>query len=315
MKMKILIAGDWHIRKKKPANRLDRDYFKSISHKLVQEFNAAEKHKVMFIAQPGDIFDTHTVSDNIVRQTIQLLSKCTKPIFAVPGQHDLVYHSKIWQNTPLGILDAPKDGITVLPNDVFDMGEVNIYASGWEQPIPEIQNKKTFNILICHKLIVDTKKWKGNFSYEYDATQLLHNTGYDLIISGDNHETFTVTLKDQTLINAGSLIRTRIDQVDHKPCYFIFDTGTRKFEQHFLKVADVHDILNIVKAKKEKEDNLHLVEFTDRIQQQEIDDEELNIRKRLVKRIRENRSELGSGVVSILKEVMREDDRRTRDQA
>lgn len=309
MRMKILISGDWHIRAKKPVNRKDTDYFNSISDKIKQEFEAAKEHDVNFILQPGDVFDTHAVSDRIVRRVVKLFNDCPVPLMTVPGQHDLKFHSKIWENTPIGILDATEHGLRVMPYSKFDMGQINIYGAGWGIDIPEPENPKAFNILLCHKLIVDTKHWKGNFSYEYDGTDLLRNHNYDLIVSGDNHQTFTCEHDGKTLINAGSLMRTRIDQVDHLPCYFIYDTGTKEYTTHLLKVQKIDDILDLDKAQKEKEKNADLIDFVNRVEEETgADDEELNFRKKLATRIERQKKKIGAGIVNVLKEVMSEND-------
>jgi len=319
--MKALISGDWHIRAKKPRNRLDVDYFVTISNKIMQIFDAAKSHKVDFILQPGDMFDSHSVSNRIIRQTLKLLSHSTVPIYTVPGQHDLVYHSKIWQNTPIGVTDASNLNVTVLYHEIEngsiigykEINGVSFVGSAYNQPIIKLDEDRyqfqPFKILICHKLIVDTTNWKGNFSYDYDGTDLLKNHNYDLIVSGDNHQTFMCEHDGKTLINTGSLMRTRIDQVDHHPCYFIYDTKTRQYSQHFLKVHDVHVILDLEKAKKEKEQNASLVGFVNRIEEESgADDEELNFRKKLAKRMEHQKKKLGKGVVNILKEVMSEND-------
>ena len=48
--------------------------------------------------------------------------------------------------------------------------------------------------------------------------------GFDLIVSGDNHKPFTVRSKDgkQLLVNPGSMMRSKADQIDHKPRVYLW---------------------------------------------------------------------------------------------
>jgi hypothetical protein len=40
---------------------------------------------------------------------------------------------------------------------------------------------------------------------------------YDLIVTGDNHTSFTVAYKGRRLVNPGNLTRQAADQIDYKP--------------------------------------------------------------------------------------------------
>ncbi len=307
--MKVCISGDWHIRSKPPQSRMDKDYLQSIFDKTNQIYNAARKYNCRMIIQPGDMFDTSEVSDYVIRCLIIHMSKLEGlPIYTIPGQHDLRYHSKIWKNTPMGIIDAFNFPVSVI-SETITKERYEIYGSGYGEDIPIPSNNNKFKILVCHKMIINKKLWPGQDSYDYEVNSILKQFDYDLIVSGDNHTTFVHTHENKTLVNCGSLIRTRIDQIFHVPCFFIFDTETRELVKHALKVKPAEDVLNIAAANKELEDNKHLQAFVKKIKEQVHEgNKRLNFRKNMINKMKSMKKALGGGVINVLKEVMIEND-------
>jgi len=54
-------------------------------------------------------------------------------------------------------------------------------------------------------------------------------------------------------VNCGSLMRSAIDQVDHKPRIYIYDTEWKSLNEVLLKVAPAKKVLDIKKAEVQKE--------------------------------------------------------------
>lgn len=77
---------------------------------------------------------------------------------------------------------------------------------------------------------------------------------FDFFVCGDNHQQFVE--KDEhnrMVINPGSFMRTRIDQVDHKPAVYILDTDGRTLEQIEIPILPINEVMDIDTAKKEKD--------------------------------------------------------------
>jgi DNA repair exonuclease SbcCD nuclease subunit len=77
----------------------------------------------------------------------------------------------------------------------------------------------------------------------------------DLIVTGHNHKSFTAKKGKQLLVNPGSLTRQTADQIDHKPCVFLYDSKQHKLKKHYLKIKDnviSREHLNVVKAKENR---------------------------------------------------------------
>lgn len=273
--LKFLITGDWHVDKDKIKTRTD-DVLATCMDKIGQIFQIAKSHECDAILQPGDFFESHKTSDFLKQFIINYLhSDLAKiPIFTVFGQHDLRYHNSNVLNTPLKVLEAAKV-VNILSATpwIYPQG-VMLYGASWHEDIPEILPEPIgMNILVCHKMVVDTKIWEGQEDHTYAKTFLL-KTEYDLIVSGDNHKLFwahsgTGRIGKRLLLNCGSLLRTRIDQEDHKPCVFIYNTSPSKekpepvLEQIPLVVEDFDKVIKIEEAKKVKEENENLKKFVD----------------------------------------------------
>jgi len=82
---------------------------------------------------------------------------------------------------------------------------------------------------------------------------------YDLIVSGDNHQTFVETWKGRFLVNPGSLMRSSIDQWEHRPSVFLYYAESNTVEQVFLKVPSAEQVMTRahVKNKGSKDDRMN----------------------------------------------------------
>jgi hypothetical protein len=56
-------------------------------------------------------------------------------------------------------------------------------------------------------------------------------------------------------------MRSRMDQIEHKPFFCIFDTDTRKYEKHFIPIDDWSEVFDLEKKVKSEERNEKLEAF------------------------------------------------------
>jgi len=260
--MKILCTGDWHIRASAPQYRTD-DYYNVQKEKILWLLDLAYRENCSLILQPGDFFDSHTVPNHVVADYIGLttLNKYNIIIHTIFGQHDMRYRRK--ENTALGILIACK-AVTV-ENTLYP--GVIIYHCGWEEEIPKPSGHgKNINILLIHKMIVqDSPLWHGQEGYITADNFLRNHPEYDLVVSGDNHSSFLVNTNGQTLINCGSLMRSTISQVEHRPVVYIYDTKSMKITKHFIPIKPINSVMNLDLVEETKERNLKLEAFMERL--------------------------------------------------
>ena len=275
--MKLLITGDWHLDTYRPRNRTD-DYFETQSEKIQWILHKAEQEGCYTILQPGDMFNSHRANDFLKQYYIDRfkymrtdINGHTKPpyIHTIFGQHDLRFHSSDRDNTPLKVLEVA-DAITLLDNDSLSISEEGIflYGTNWGEDIPEPCCDEGVHILLIHKLVVeDIEGWERSY---ISTENMFRFSKHDIIVCGDNHLSFVAEKCDDVgptrlLFNCGSLMRSRIDQAEHRPRVYIVDTVDLQYEEHFIPVKPIEEVMNIEKAEQEKERNEQLEAFVSKL--------------------------------------------------
>jgi DNA repair exonuclease SbcCD nuclease subunit len=279
--MKLLITGDLHITDKCPVHRID-DYQAAVFRKLEFSLKTARAKDAYCILQPGDFFDSFHVSDYVLQRTLELIEQnYHSRIFTIFGQHDLRYHNSNIENTPLKVLHSTQladivhrplnSGFSEIPiSSEADTCFTEIYGCSWFEEIPAINDPDAFNVLLIHRMIIDDKKlWEAQEEFTY-GYQLLEKHGFDLIVSGDNHKHFVIQNGNKTLINCGSMMRKNIDQTDHKPVVYLFDTETREFEPIYIPIEPPEDVFEMEVVEKEKSINEEMRAFAEGLKNKDI---------------------------------------------
>ena len=249
--MKILCLGDLHHRATTPQGRKD-DYVQTHTAKMEQVCEIADKYGCSYVIQPGDFFDKATPPLWLMREVIQIYRGHDWKMLVVLGQHDQRYHHGDRANTPIGVLEAA-GVVKVLGKMPHIDGNVLFYGASWGQEIPVLKGGGTaVKVLITHRMVIQNKiLWPGQEDYA-KAGALLRRYPYDLIVTGDNHHAFLERVENRWLVNCGSLMRANVDQADHQPIVYIYDTETRMAEPYPLEIAPSKDVLKIVDGADKK---------------------------------------------------------------
>lgn len=267
--MKILCTGDWHLRFQKPQSRTDANYFETQYGKVKNLLEFAEENKVSVILQPGDFFDSSEVAYVVINYYIKLFKWFDIPIFCVAGQHDKRFHTKSLNNTPLGVLEASKVVKILNPVKPEIIGGVAFYGLSWGEEKSIQFSKHDISILILHKMVVTEKLWFGQEDYVHAHSLFAQFPEVDLFVCGDNHKSFTVQgdarrgRVGRYVVNCGSLMRSGIDQVEHRPVAYVYDTDTRALRPHFLDVAPAAEVLDVERAREADARDAELRAFVD----------------------------------------------------
>lgn len=307
--MKFVAMGDLHVTNKKPKLRKDRDYLLSIIQKLDQIYEYACVNNAKVVIQPGDFFDSSKASDYLkqlmiakLREYQQKYGITTLTIF---GQHDLRFHSSDVKNTPLAVLEAA-GVLTILDNQIpTTIDDVNFYGSSWnEEPI--LPPKDQCNVLVTHKMIVKSKIWEGQEDFIYGPNMFRKYPAYEYFITGDNHQSFAYNVKPKNkpqryLINCGSLMRSNIGQIDHKPCCYVVDTDFNVCTQYNVKVRDVDDVLNLEASALKKKEDADLEKFIQAMKKQSREPTvSMNFIANLKEKMKDQSQELQDEIAHIL---------------
>lgn len=254
--MRIGGMPDLHLRATAPANRVD-DYYQTQFDKLRNCWDWFNEMRVDLICLPGDIFNNYGRDPHsLVRDFLDFLGQYQIPILIVFGQHDLRFHDVTNTNTPAQVLLASGNA-GLLHSEPRILDKVHFYGQSWGELTPKPQDPKAFNVLVCHKMIVDQKIWEGQKDYAKDKA-FLRTSKFDLIISGDNHRAFSTHLGNvKWLFNCGSLLRSSANQQDHEPQCFYFDTKTKEYGIHKIPIRPFEEVMRLdIPEEEQSEDFL-----------------------------------------------------------
>jgi len=258
--LRIIACGDLHLVESNPKRRKD-DYPKALTSKIEFILDYASRYYDVCIIFPGDIFDTHKASNRLISTAINLFYVMNKTyILSVIGNHDQVYRSE--DNSPLQVLRA-SGVIELLGNKPLYSSDNNLecYGCNFGSKVPVTSESEAKKCLVIHKMISDKDYWNGHVKYSGAIDFLKEHPEYDIVISGDNHHSFTAEYEGRILLNAGSLGRSKIDQINHKPCFFDIETDDLSYEQVFIPILPAKQVFDLGAVEKEKEENKALEEF------------------------------------------------------
>lgn len=259
----FLSCADLHLTAKRPACRKD-DYVATELRKLERLLEAGQETTLKLVLCAGDVFDhaTKNIDFDFLSDVIYVFKKYPDVLFlTVPGNHDQRFWNKVEnsRNNALFLLESACDNVVAVEASAhIDIlterwrrlgikGEglnVIVHASGWgtkledvyeQAPIKEKQNL-CFYVGLTHRPVFQEEVpfWAGSnavvdsvlCSYIRRASPVTP----DVVITGDNHESFALNLSGlgMKLINPGPMLRSNIDFID-KETYYI---------DHYIDIKD-----------------------------------------------------------------------------
>jgi DNA repair exonuclease SbcCD nuclease subunit len=238
MKPTAILTADWHLRETAPKCRTD-------------DFWEAQWSKVQFISElqaeydcpiynSGDLFHHWKPSPRLISWCLEYLPF----MYIIPGNHDLPNHN-------LDLLE--KSGLWTLQM----AGKIDIFECELGRHSGKVFNGE-YQMAIIHKLI-------NHPQTNATAKGLMKKLkGFDLILTGDNHETFTYTKTDgQLLVNPGSLTRQTAAQSDHKPCVVLWFAEDNSYERIYLPINK--DVISREHIAKVEERDVRMEAFVNRL--------------------------------------------------
>lgn len=260
-KADAILCSDIHLRDTQPECRTD-DFNETQIEKLVWLSGLQKVHNCP-VLDAGDIFHKWKPSPELLSNAITYMPD---QMITVAGNHDLPQHN-IHEIHRSGLYTLKVAGkLTILSNNTASAKERNwrVFGLPWESCFDETEQKvmnaypQFRKVLIIHTLVykdATTLPFWANKKYDFTAKQLLQKyPGFDLIISGHNHQTFTYEHKGRLLVNPGSLTRQSIAEMENRSCVFLWYAEENKLEKVYVPIEE--DITKETKAvealKKEK---------------------------------------------------------------
>jgi predicted phosphodiesterase len=218
----LILTADWHLRETIPVSRTD-DFWTEQWKKVLWINELQEEHDCP-VLHSGDLFHHWKPSPYLLNYTIAHLPKM---FYTVYGNHDLPQHNLDERN---------KCGVEVLNN--ADLLEVLPGTHFGQIPTKSSLVIQEREILVWHVLTFK-KQLPFPGCTEMSAREILRKyKKYDLIVTGDNHKTFTDTLNGRLLVNPGSITRQTAAQINHRPCVFLYYAETNTVEKVYIPISE-----------------------------------------------------------------------------
>lgn len=274
--MKLLLISDFHLLFERPVGRLDNSH-EAQKRKLKYVFEYAHENNCI-ILQAGDFFDRprswRLLSIYIDFFRFWVGEKGVK-VYCVRGQHDMyLYNEETNDRTTLGVL-AKMGLVRILgKGEVCDFRSVGksiyVYGVSYGQEVPD-PDTEGLNILVIHAPILKGKLWAGQQNYDYAPGFLRKHKGYDLILAGDIHQKFIFRVGERIICNTGCVIRKSVDQWEHRPGFFEYDTETMNIQWHEIPHVPPEEVMSRVHLEKVEQRNEMLNKFIGAVQSQEVE--------------------------------------------
>jgi len=274
-----ILVADLHLTESTPVSRTD-DYIQAQANKLTFLRSLSAENNNCPILCAGDLFDHWKASPWLCSWAFNYLPT---PMITIPGNHDLPMHSiEYYDKSALALLEtvSTETDFRVLRHPqgvkINDLYIVGTPFNKLEQFDPDKDKKAresitTFKganrrVLLLHELVWERQRplWAGN---THLGQELLDRFGgyFDLIVSGDNHESFVC--QDNTtksiLVNPGSMMRSTADQEDFKPKCYLYYARTNKVTPVEFPIE--RGVLNTEHLDKKKERDDRITAYIERM--------------------------------------------------
>ena len=236
--MRILALADLHLSERRPMCRLETEnWIDTIADKIIQVCTAARENKVDYIVIAGDLFDLPARNSNYfmcecIKWFTQLRSSCNLGIITIPGNHDLITNDNTQlKNTSYGLLKeiglfTDSDTFSYMPYHT-----TNVIGDG--------------EIIIAHQGLYYKEKPFSGADESSNVSTFIKNHVPDnckLFITGHFHVPFTCRVGDTVVVNCGSMMRLRADQIDYTPSMHILDYTDGKIKAKHIPFALKNEI-------------------------------------------------------------------------
>jgi DNA repair exonuclease SbcCD nuclease subunit len=261
MNVSAILAADIHLRDSVPECRTD-DFMKAQTRKHNFLKALQEKHNAPVLLA-GDLFHHWKPRPFLIGYALRVLARS---VIGIPGQHDLPAHSLerieesgiyvLAQSGAIELLSPDRDLTTVIRGYHYDS---DVIGFPWGVELAGTKREKDVcKIALVHHLVYQGKvPFPGAEKCGGTAKLIIKQMpGFNLIVTGDNHQTFVERVGNTVLVNPGSFMRTTAAQADHKPCVFLWDEKTNEVEQVFLPIDKKAVSRDHIEKKEDKDERI-----------------------------------------------------------
>lgn len=161
----------------------------------------AQEHDVRFILVAGDVFDAHTVDNDVVTRALEVISRFSVPVYAIPGNHDFAaapesvyqrdrYRERCPDNLHLLTESKPVElsdmGAALLPCPLVQRHTVSD-PTRWLASEAANTDDPLLRIAIAHGSVVDFESEEGGTTPNLIGPTVVEDARLDYLALGDWH--------------------------------------------------------------------------------------------------------------------------------
>lgn len=262
--MKFIYVSDLHCRGKNSVYRKGI-YFEDWLVKLDEVISLYKKEKCAFLLMGGDLFDTHTVSNSIVDEIVDVIEKNNIQVKLIYGNHDLhCANIEASNNTSVTHILKRSKNFTLL--DIYEDKDCYIKGMNYKHAIEDTIKEEGLKV-------DETEKWKIIVPHAFITIKPFHpdvlhvmakdiNTNADVVLCSHFHSEFDETVNGTRYFNLGAFGRLSITEAYHIPKMAVVNTEDRSiYTMELIFVKTGHDAFNLTKYEGIKEKKKDIKEF------------------------------------------------------
>ena len=231
----------------------------------------------------GDLFDHWKPSPHLLSETIKHLPE---QFYTIYGQHDLPQHNlELAHKCGINCLSEAKK-LTIMTECHFGQFPEKGSISHIKESTKPIYNLDSYKkILVWHTFNFQGKlPWPG--CEALPASKLLKKyPEYDLIVTGDNHQSFVEEYEGRLCVNPGSMMRMTADQADFKPSVYLWYAETNTVKRVYLPIEP--DVISREHIDRQRERDDRLDAFVGRLNTEW--EAEVSFEENVTRMIKENK--------------------------
>lgn len=257
-----IACADIHLSLHPPVARAgEPDWFKAMERPWAEVREVQEKYKCPVLCS-GDVFHHWKSTPELINWALEHLPD----FIAIPGQHDLPFHSLelIKKSAYWTLVEAGK--IQDLPpgEDSLNAGGFVLSSFPWGTPLtPGNQPEgKKLRIALVHAYTWDAPGTGYQGAPKEAQVQPKQFEGYDTVIIGDNHKSWDVKfVPGPYVFNCGGFMRRASDEAHHRPRVGLVHRSG-EVESYYLSTTDE---VFVPQPEKEKAESQELTSFLEEL--------------------------------------------------
>jgi UDP-2,3-diacylglucosamine pyrophosphatase LpxH len=279
-----VVVSDTHLSTSPPSLHADNpNWFGHIERNFEWLFAQASEYAVPILIA-GDVFDRAICDSKLLNFAIDLFSRSPQPIYTVPGNHDLPFHS-IDRVDESGYANLMKAGVIIdcseTQNYTRNNKSVQIHGYHWLKSLDSdiYQNSDAIQIALVHRMITDGKAgwYPGCEQHVLNSVMREFKRYFHYTVFGDNHVPFVNSYNQgeqymggfvecdrrMQVLNPGAFIRRTRGDLELSTCAYLLQSRTAVKLEVPKATATAGEMRGNVesRATMDEPENLHVASF------------------------------------------------------